>query len=109
MPAALAVVSIVALSGAFLPAPLWAAKSTIAFSGILLANMPVYRFYARTRGFAFAVGTVPLHILAQGVAAIALCTGWALRETVGDRSPDAATQAYAEVGLEIWPPVRRQR
>jgi hypothetical protein len=109
MPPALAVVSIVALSGAFLPAPSWVAKGTIAFLGILLANIPVYGFYARSRGLAFAVATVPLHILAQSVAAIALCTGWVLRETVGDRSPDATTQAYAEVGLEIWPPVPRQR
>lgn len=109
MPSALAVVSIVALSGAFLPAPSGLAKGTIALLGVLLANMPVYHFYARTRGLAFAIAAVPLHLFTQSVAAVALCTGWVLRDTVGDRSPDATTQAYAEVGLEMWPPVPRRR
>lgn len=109
MTPALAVVSIVALSGAFLPAPVWPAKGTVALLGILLINLPVYRFYATMRGLAFAIAAVPLHLLAQGVAATALCTGWVLRDTVGDLSPDATTQAYAEVGLEIWPPIPRRR
>jgi GT2 family glycosyltransferase len=109
MPPALAVVSIVALSGAFLPAPGWLTKGTIAMLGILLANLQVYRFYARTRGLAFAIAAVPLHLCSQSVAAIALCTGWVLRDTLGDRTPDATTQAYAEVGLEMWPPVPRRQ
>jgi hypothetical protein len=49
-----------------------------------------------------------LHIFVQIVAAIALCTGWVLRDVFGDVSPDATTQAYSEVGLEIWPPVPRR-
>jgi glycosyltransferase involved in cell wall biosynthesis len=109
MPSALAVVSIVALSGAFLPEPWLLTKAGIALSGVLAANMRVHRFYARTRGLAFAVGAIPMHLFAQGVAAVALCVGWILRDTVGDRSPDATTQAYAEVGLETWPPVPRRR
>lgn len=109
MPPALVAVSIVALSGAFLPEPSWQAKATIAIVGILVANLPVYRYYAATRGLPFAICAVPLHLVAQSLAAIALCAGWVLRNTVGDRSPDAATQAYAEVGLEKWPPVPRRR
>jgi hypothetical protein len=108
MPPALAAVSIVALSGAFLPAPSWLAKGAIVIIGILVANLPVYRFYATTRGLAFVICAVPLHLVAQSLAAIALCAGWVLRNTVGDRSPDATTQAYAEVGLEKWPPVPRR-
>jgi hypothetical protein len=49
-----------------------------------------------------------LHIFAQIVASLALCTGWILRDVFGDASPDATTQAYSEVGLEMWPPVRRR-
>lgn len=109
MPSAMAVVSIVALSGAFLPAPWWLAKGTVVLLGILLANMSVYHFYAKTLGLAFAIVAVPMHLFTQGVAAVALCAGWLLRGTVGDRSPDAATQAYAEVGVERWPPVPKRR
>lgn len=109
MPPALAAMCIVALSGAFLPEPSWQAKATIAITGILVVNLPVYRYYATTRGLAFAIRAVPLHLAAQSLAAIALCAGWVLRSTVGDRSPDATTQAYAEVGLEKWPPVPRRR
>jgi len=109
MPSALAVVSIVALSGAFLEPPWWLAKGTIALVGVLLANMSVYAFYARTQGVAFAIAAAPVHLVTQSVAAVALFAGWVLRDTVGDRAPDATTQAYAEVGLETWPPVPRRR
>jgi hypothetical protein len=108
MPSAFAVVSIVALAGAFHPAPSWTVKVGVAIAGILAANFPVYRFYADTRGLAFAISAVPMHLMAQAISALALCVGWFLRDTVGDRSPDAVTQAYAEVGLEKWPPVPRR-
>jgi hypothetical protein len=109
MPPAAAVVSIVALSGAFLPTPSWQLQGALAFVGVLVANAGVYSFYARTRGLAFAVMTVPVHLAVQAVTAIALCAGWVLRNTIGDRSPDAATQAYAEIGVEMWPPVPRRQ
>ena len=108
MPPALAVVSIVALSGAFLPAPPWFV-SILALLGVLLANAEVYSFYARKRGLAFAIAAVPVHLIVQGITAVALCTGWVLRDTIGDRSPDATTQAYAEIGVEMWPPVPRRQ
>ena len=50
----------------------------------------------------------PLHLVVQIVAALALCAGWFLRDVFGDLSPDATTQAYSEVGLDMWPPVRRR-
>lgn len=109
MPSALAVISSVALAGAaFHPAPTWSVKIAVAFAGILAANLPVYRFYADNRGLAFAILAMPVHLMAQTISAIALCVGWVLRDMVGDRSPDAVTQAYAEVGLERWPPVPRR-
>jgi GT2 family glycosyltransferase len=109
MPPALAVVSIVALSGAFLPAPPWLLKGSLVLLGVVLANAKVYSFYARKRGLAFAIATVPLHLVVQAITAIALCIGWVLRDTIGDRSPDATTQAYAEIGVEMWPPVPRRQ
>ena len=96
------------LAAAFVPAPHPSAKFGVALAAVLLTNLPVHRFYAETRGLWFAIVSAPLHILVQVVAAIALCTGWVLRDVFGDVSPDATTQAYSEVGLEVWPPVPRK-
>jgi len=109
MPPVFAVGCIVALLGAFHSTVAWSARVLIALFGILVANLPLYRFYASARGRMFAVATVPLHIFVQCVSAVALCAGWLLRSTVGDRAPDAVTQAYAEIGLETWPPVPKRR
>ena len=76
-------------------------------AAIIVANLGVYRFFVRERGIAFTIAVLPVHVLMQCVAAVALCAGRLMRDTVGDRLPDAATQAYAEVGVETWPPVRR--
>ena len=105
---AVAILGTLMLAAAFVPAPHPTAKFGVALAALLLTNLPVHRFYAETRGFWFAVASAPLHIFVQIVAAIALCTGWVLRDVFGDVSPDATTQAYAEVGLEIWPPVPRK-
>jgi hypothetical protein len=106
---ALALLTTVMLAAAFVPAPHMSAKWAVALAAVLSANLPMYRYYARERGVAFALIAAPLHLFAQSVAAIALCVGWVLRDLVGDISPDATTQAYAEVGLQTWPPVPRKR
>ena len=105
---AVALLGTVLLAAAFVPAPLPSAKFGLALAALLLTNLPVHRFYASTRGLWFAILSAPLHVLVQIVAGIALCTGWILRDVFGDVSPNATTQAYSEVGLEIWPPVPRR-
>lgn len=105
---AVALLGTLLLAAAFVPSPHTGARVAVALLALILTNFPAYRFYARTRGFGFAVVSAPVHILVQIVAAIALCNGWILRDMLGDVSPDAATQAYSEVGLEIWPPVPRR-
>jgi glycosyltransferase involved in cell wall biosynthesis len=80
---------------------------TMAVTGMIVPNLSVYRFFARTRGLAFAIAAAPVHVLMQFLGGAALCVGRLMRDAVGDRLPDAATQAYAEVGVETWPPVRR--
>jgi hypothetical protein len=97
------------LVAAFVPTPQTAAKGGVMLSVLLLTNLPVHRFYAGARGLGFAIVSAPIHLCVQLIAGVALCTGWVLRDLLGDVSPDATTQAYAEVGLEIWPPVRRKR
>jgi glycosyltransferase involved in cell wall biosynthesis len=105
---AVALLGTLLLAAAFVPAPHPSAKFGVALAAMLLTNLPVHRFYAGARGFWFAILAAPLHVFVQIVAAMALCTGWILRDVFGDVSPDATTQAYSEVGLEIWPPVPRR-
>jgi len=107
MPAA-ALLATLMLAAAFVPPPHVAAKGGIALLALLLTNLPLNRFFASARGLGFAIVSAPLHIFVQIVALAALCTGWILRDVCGDVSPDATTQAYSEVGLDIWPPVPRR-
>lgn len=105
---ALAMLGTAALSAAFLPTPAeWPARVVMIVAAIVLTNFSVLRFFAQERGFAFAFAVAPVHFFCQSVGAAGLCAGWIMRDAVGDRLPDAATQAYAEVGLEVWPPVPR--
>lgn len=105
---ALAVLAIVVLAAAFVPEPYPASNIVFLLAALVVINVPLHRFYSAARGIGFAVLSAPLHPLVEGVAALALFTGWVLRGLLGDVSPDATTQAYSEVGLEIWPPVPRQ-
>jgi GT2 family glycosyltransferase len=105
---AVALLATLTLAAAFVPSPRASAKVVFALAALMLSNFPMHRFYSRARGVGFAVVSAPLHICVQLVAGVGLCVGWILRDLLGDVSPDAATQAYSEVGLEIWPPVRRR-
>ena len=96
------------LAAAFVPPPHVRGEAALALLVLLMTNLPLHRFYASARGVGFAAKSAPVHIFVQTVAAAALCTGWVLRYLVGDVSPDATTQAYSEVGLEIWPPIPRR-
>lgn len=106
---AFALVSMIVLCSAFFSEPGWLIAIAIAVAGSVVANSSLYLFFARARGWPFVIATAPVHMLMQGLGGIALCVGRLMRDTVGDRLPDAATQAYAEVGLETWPPVPRQQ
>jgi glycosyltransferase involved in cell wall biosynthesis len=106
---AFTVICAIFLCSAFFAEPTRELAVTMAVTGVIALNFPILRFFARTRGLAFAIVAAPLHVLAQGFGGVALCTGRLMRDAVGDSLPDAATQAYAEVGLEIWPPVRRAK
>jgi Glycosyl transferase family 2 len=106
---ALAILPTAVLSAGFLRDPSWILRGSVAAAVATLINLPVLRFYAHERGVLFAAAALPVHFFYQLVGAVAMCVGWLMGEAVGDRSPDAATQAYAEVGVEMWPPVPRQR
>jgi hypothetical protein len=40
---------------------------------------------------------------------MAVTVGWLLREVLGEPGPDATVEAFAEVGLKMWPPVPAKR
>lgn len=75
----------------------------------VLANARMHRYMLHKRSVAFALAVVPLHMLAVIVGSVALLWGWTLRHLVGTPNPDAVTQAYAEVGVQMWPPVPKRR
>jgi hypothetical protein len=95
----------VAFAASLVHDPRWS-WAGLALVGVVLAtNLPLYAFFRRTRGLAFALSVLPLHLgyyLLNGVSAAA---GWLLHHLVGEPSPRAEVQAFAEVGVRTWPPV----
>ena len=75
------------------------------FAVVLLLNHALYRFFLKTRGILFALAVVPLHTLYYITNGFAVLYGWTLHHLIGEPMPDATTQAYAEVGVDMWPPV----
>jgi len=75
------------------------------FALVLLLNNALYRFFIKTRGILFALAVVPLHTIYYITNGFAVLYGWTLHHLFGEPMPDATTQAYAEVGVDMWPPV----
>ena len=95
---------------ALLVAALWrswvpATWAGIAFGIVIVLNRGLYGFFIRTRGILFALAVVPLHTLYYINNGFAVLYGWALHHLFGEPMPDATTQAYAEIGVDMWPPV----
>lgn len=80
----------------------WAVAS---FAMVILLNRSLYGFFMRTRGIFFALAVMPLHTLYYINNGVAVLYGWTLHHLFGEPMPDATTQAYAEVGVDMWPPV----
>lgn len=76
---------------------------------ILLFNVSVHAHLAKKNGALFALASIPLHFITQMVGVVALACGFVLRHLIGDPAPDPTTQAFAEVGVKMWPPVPRKR
>jgi len=102
-----AALCVAAFSAAFVPRLEVSMAIAVVILGAVTLNLREYVYFAKVRGIAFAIAVTPLHFFMQAVSGLGLCAGWVLRDMFGDRAPDAATQAYAEVGVETWPPVPR--
>lgn len=105
---AVVMVAAVMLTAAAGPGHDWMENIAVAFLIGAVMNLPACIYFWRRRSLGFALLVLPLHMLAQATAVAALTIGWLLRDTIGDRIPDATMQAFAEVGVEMWPPVPRR-
>jgi len=76
---------------------------------MLFLNRSLYGFFVRERGLWFALRVVPLNFLYYALNACSAIFGWFLHHAIGDPQPSARVQAYAEVGLEHWPPVPKRQ
>jgi glycosyltransferase involved in cell wall biosynthesis len=83
----------------------FAMLSALLFVLVLILNHSLYRFFLRTRGVLFAIAVIPLHTLYYITNGFAVMYGWTLHHLFGEPMPDATTQAYAEIGVDMWPPV----
>ena len=74
---------------------------------VVLRGLPLYSFFYRKRGLAFAICGVVLHMVYYLTAAVSVVWGAFLAVVVGEPRPDASTEALSELNLASWPPVPR--
>ena len=83
--------------------PLWLAALCV--SVVILINAPLWGFFARVRGPVFAILVMPVHLMHYLVNGLSFAIGLILQHLIGAPLRDPATSAYAEVGVQRWPPV----
>jgi hypothetical protein len=83
----------------------WLIATAMSTQAILFVNRHLYAFFERERGLVFTLRAIPMHLVYYIVFGIAMALGWLLHVLVGDPRPAALVEAYAEVGLQTWPPV----
>jgi GT2 family glycosyltransferase len=76
---------------------------------VLVNNASQLAFFARERGIGFAVVSVPLDFLYYLIAGIGVSLGWIARQAVGEPTPGAVAEAFAEMAAKRWPPVPVKR
>ncbi len=88
---------------------LWLAGAALALLlPVIALNWPLLRYMAHLRGVAFAIAIVPLHLMHFALNGVSFLLGLLLQQTVGAPVPDPATAAYAEVGVQRWPPIPKR-
>jgi len=70
-----------------------------------LMNLPLLRFFQRTRGVIFMLRVIPVHLLYYFLNGISFGMGLLLQQTIGAPLPNPTTEAYAEMGVQRWPPI----
>ena len=74
---------------------------------VVLRGLPLYSFFFRKRGLAFAMCGVVLHVIYYLTAAVSVVWGAFLAVVVGEPRPNPSVEAFSELNLASWPPVPR--
>jgi hypothetical protein len=72
---------------------------------VLVANRGLYAWLAKSRGPLFTLAIVPLHLTYYFIAGVSVVWGWTINHVVGEPRPDPSVEAFAELGVDTWPPV----
>jgi GT2 family glycosyltransferase len=75
---------------------------------VMVGSLSLFQFIASERDPIFAVCCVPLQMLHYLTTGVSLILAWSLHQTVGEPKRDVTDDAFAEIGLETWPPVPRR-
>lgn len=97
------------LLGSVVGDPRWVLTAGIALLPVVFANWRLYAFFERERGVLFTLAAIPLHLLYYVLLGIAAIIAAALHMLVGAPRPLPIVEAYAEMGVESWPPVPHRR
>lgn len=82
----------------------WALGGLAILAWVVLTNRAMYRFFIG-RGWQLALAAVPLHLMYYFLNGISAAMGIVLHHLIGEPQPPASVQAFAEVGVETWPPI----
>ena len=74
---------------------------------VVLRGLPLYAFFSRKRGVAFAICGIVLHMIYYLTAAVSVVWGAFLAVVVGEPRPAPSVEAFSELNLASWPPVPR--
>jgi glycosyltransferase involved in cell wall biosynthesis len=88
--------------------PRWLIGAGVALLPPLALNIPMYLWFARTRGALFALRVIPLHLLCYALNGFAALWGWMLHQLIGEPTPSPVVDAMSEMGIESWPPTPRR-
>ena len=83
----------------------WLLLSGACVLALVLHNLRLFQSLVRARTIVFGVACVPLHVITCAIRGLASWVGRLLFHTIGEPQPDPVTQAFAEVGMRVWPPV----
>ncbi|MBA3560511.1 MAG: glycosyltransferase family 2 protein [Gemmatimonadaceae bacterium] len=87
----------------------WLIPAAFCLLPVIVSNRQLYGFFLRNRGALFMLGVIPLNLLYYALNNVSFAFGWLLHGTVGGPRPDPAVDAFAELGVQTWPPVPAKR
>lgn len=91
-----------------LPSPVLARMALVDGVGLAIGIAPFLGFLAHERDAFFALLCLPLQLLQYLTAGTSVLMAWFLHQTVGEPRRDVTDDAFAEIGLETWPPIPRR-